>query len=194
MSKVSVDLACDTDPGWAGYIVEHFDGFLVDHANCERKASALAMSFVVKYPDRTAMLKPLIALAQEELEHFRLVYDLMHRRGLTIAADERDPYVNALLKHCRHTPQERFLDRMLCASIIESRGAERFRLVSEALRDDELKKFYRDLWASEARHGNLFVELVMPYFDPEEISERSQALAGHEADIIQSLPWRPSLH
>ena len=42
-----------------------FDRFLIDHAACERKASATAMSFVVRYPDRDRVLEPLIALAIE---------------------------------------------------------------------------------------------------------------------------------
>ena len=30
---------------------------LADHADCERKASGMAMSLVAKYPDRTPILK-----------------------------------------------------------------------------------------------------------------------------------------
>lgn len=194
MTKVALNLVWATPPEWAAFILDNFDDFLVDHANCERKASALAMSFVVKYPNRTEMLEPLIALAQEELEHFRQVYALMAQRGLQIAADERDPYVNAMLKLCRHTPPERFIDRMLTASIVECRGAERFRLIHEALSDPTLKAFYRDLWAAEAKHGNLFAALLLPYFDSSVIMSRLAELTELEAEIIQDLPWRHSLH
>ena len=51
-----------------------FDAFLIDHAACERKASATGMWFVVRYPDRPVLLDPLIAFAREELEHFHRVY------------------------------------------------------------------------------------------------------------------------
>ena len=107
MSKASLDLAWHTAPAWADHIVAHFDGFLVDHANCERKASALAMSFVVKYADRTPIIQPLIDLAREELAHFDQVYRLMAARGLTIVDDTPDPYVNALLGLCRHGKAQR---------------------------------------------------------------------------------------
>ena len=52
MTRKSIDPLIATDPAWADFVLERFDAFLPDHANCERKASALAMSLVVKYPDR----------------------------------------------------------------------------------------------------------------------------------------------
>jgi len=81
MTRRSIDLHSATDPAWVDYILQHFDAFLQDHANCERKASALAMSLVVKHPDRRAMIPTLITLAQEELEHFTDVYALLDARG-----------------------------------------------------------------------------------------------------------------
>lgn len=59
-----------------------FDAFLQDHADCERKASGFAMSMVAKYPDRTAIIPGLIETALEEMEHFKLVYEIMASRGL----------------------------------------------------------------------------------------------------------------
>ena len=194
MSSVAPKLKWRTDPAWAAHILVHFDGFLVDHANCERKASALAMSLVVKYADRMELIQPLIELAQEELTHFRQVYTLMEQRGLRLASDLKDPYVNALIGLCRSRSRERFLDRMLVSSIIESRGAERFRLISEALQPPELKAFYRDLWASEAKHGTLFTALALKYFPAEELRPRLEELVTAEPGIAQALPWRASLH
>ena len=194
MPKVTLDLTWQTGADWAQYIVAHFDPFLVDHANAERKASALAMSFVMKYADRTEIIPPLIDLALEELEHFQQVYALMDQRGLRLEPDTKDPYVNALNGLCRTNPTDRFLDRMLVASIIESRGAERFRLLTEALEDDALKKFYRELWACEAKHGNLFAELALKYFPEDELYPRLEELTRREGEILSTLPWRPSLH
>uniref|UniRef100_A0A450YCE3 tRNA-(Ms[2]io[6]A)-hydroxylase n=1 Tax=Candidatus Kentrum sp. TC TaxID=2126339 RepID=A0A450YCE3_9GAMM len=194
MAKKSIDLLADTDPGWVAAVEGDFDAFLADHANCERKASALAMSLIVKYPDRQAIISPLIALAQEELEHFRAVYELMETRGLRIVRDTRDPYVEQLLVLLRHGRNERFLDRLCVASLIECRGAERFRIISEALDDPALKTFYRDLWASEARHGNLFATFALQYFDADTVYPRLREIAQEEARIIGGLDWRPALH
>ncbi len=191
----TVQLAVKTDPKWVRVITDNFDEFLADHADCERKAAAMAMSFVAKYPDRAEILPPIIDLALEELRHFKDVYLLMRRRGVPLAeAAVNDPYVNALLALCRHGRNERLLDRLLVLSIVEARGAERFRIVAAALKEPELKAFYRRLYSAEARHGNLFVNLARRYFDDGTIDGRLEELVTEEACIIRSLKWRPSLH
>ena len=194
MAKKTVDLLTETSAEWLDVVLAHFDEFLADHANCERKASALAMSMVVKYPDRHKIIPDLIDLAQEELAHFAQVYALMESRGVSLTRDTQDPYVNQLIERMRHGRDERFLDRLLVSSVVESRGAERFRLVSQGLSDPDLKRFYRDLWASEAKHGNVFVELALRYFDPATIYPRLMQLAEQEASIVRQLPVRPALH
>ncbi len=194
MTRRSIDLLAATDPAWAQVPLDDFDAFLQDHANCERKASAVAMSLVVKYPDRVEMIPALIGLAQEELAHFRQVYELMAARGLPIVKDTPDPYVNALLRLQRSGREARFLDRMLISSLIECRGAERFGLIADALPDPELKRFYRGLWASEVKHGHQFVDLALPYFEHDLVYARLHELAAREAEIMQGLAWRPALH
>ncbi len=192
--KIDFELKCATDPGWAQVIADNFEPFLQDHANCERKASALAMSLLMKYADRPEIIPHMIRLAQEELEHFRQVYALMETRGIPIGKEIKDPYVNQLLDACRTSPEERFLDRMLISSVIEARGAERFNLVAEALSEPELKAFYKRLWASELKHGHLFVNLLLHYFPRPVIEARLDELLAYEAEIIPRLEWRPSLH
>jgi tRNA-(ms[2]io[6]A)-hydroxylase len=194
VARKSIDLKAVTPPEWVDIIVENFDEFLRDHANCERKASALAMSLVVKYADRELIVPDLISLAQEELEHFRQCYVLMRQRGLTLVKDIQDPYVNQLLGELRDGREDRFLDRMLISSIIECRGAERFKLISDALTEPELKSFYHDLWAAEAKHGHQFVQLVLRYVPADLVYDRLHDLMSREAEIIQRLEWRPSLH
>ena len=66
MARIEVKLKSATHPEWVNVILENFDAFMQDHANCERKASALALSMVMKYPDRKAMIPHLIRLAQED--------------------------------------------------------------------------------------------------------------------------------
>ncbi len=194
MARIEVKLKSDTHPDWVHTVLENFDEFMQDHANCERKASALALSMVMKYPDRKAMIPHLIRLAQEELEHFAEVYALMEARDLPMGKEEKDPYVNQLLKHCRSTPEERFLDRMLISSIIEARGAERFGIIADALEEPKLKAFYKELWAAEMKHGHLFANLASYYFDETAIYARLDPLLEAEAEIIEKLPWRASLH
>ena len=194
MPQLRAKLASVTDPEWVKVILEDFDAFLIDHASCERKAMAYAMSVVVKYPDRTEIIPELLQVAQDELDHFRDVLELMDKRGLQMSPDEPDPYVNQLIKICRHGRDERLLDRLLVASVVETRGAERFRIIAEALEDPQLKEFYRDLWATEARHGDVFKKMALNYFDEAEIESRNEEIIEAEAKIIAGLEWRPSLH
>src|SRR5881296_785417 len=153
--KYSLELATATHPDWVRTVLSDFPAFLQDHADCERKASAMAMSFVAKYPDRVEIIPELIETAIEELGHFQQVYAHMAKRGIRLAKEmNEDPYIKALLGLCHTDPLNRFLDRLLLASIIECRGAERFRLVWAALEHDaELKDFYHQLWVSKPNTG-----------------------------------------
>ena len=193
--KVSIDLECDSSPAWVEAVMSDFDAFLQDHANCERKASAMAMSFVAKFPDRVEIIPELIETAIEELEHFQSVYQIMQSRGVLLPVQiGKDDYVQQLVAQCRSGREERFLDRLLLASIVECRGAERFRLVYENLDDKPLKTFYHRLWASEAKHGNIFVDMALNYFDRNSVYNRLEELNRAEARVLQSLPIRPALH
>lgn len=193
--KLSITLSYETPAAWAQQAVSNFDEFLQDHANCERKASAMAMSFIAKCPDKTEIIPELIETAQEELEHFKLVYDLMEKRGLQLRKDmDQDIYMKKLISACRSTPEERLMDRMLIASIVECRGAERFKLVADALADPELKEFYKMLWISEAKHGNLFVKMALLYWADDAVYTRLDELNIAEGEIISAMEWRPALH
>ena len=75
-------LRVDTPHTWVATALSDFDAFLVDHASCERKASAVGMSFVVRYPDRPEIIEPMIQFAREELEHFHAVVRIVQARGL----------------------------------------------------------------------------------------------------------------
>ena len=193
--KLNLDLVKPSKPEWIAAVMADFDSFLQDHADCERKASAMAMSFVAKYPDRLEIIPELIETGIEELEHFQSVYTLMKERGIQLQHSiGEDPYLKALLKLCHSGRRERFLDRLLIASVVETRGAERFKLVAEALEDDKLKRFYKMLWTSEAKHGHLFVKMALNYFDKEQVYERLEWWIEREAEIIDNLEIRSALH
>ena len=193
--KVSLALECDSSPQWIAAVMDDFNAFLQDHANCERKASAMAMSFVAKFPDRVEIIPELIETAIEELEHFQLVYKIMEKRGVLLPAQMgKDDYVQQLVDQCRSGREERFLDRLLLASVVECRGAERFKMVYESLKDSELREFYHQLLASEAKHGNIFVSMALNYFDKNVVYHRLEELNLAEDRILQNLPIRPALH
>lgn len=193
--KLNLDLAVPSKQEWIDAVMADFPAFLQDHADCERKASAMAMSFVAKYPDRKEILPELIATGIEELEHFQQVYELMASRGIPLTHSiGEDPYVKQLIRLCHSGREERFLDRLLVASVVETRGAERFRMVSEAQDDPEMHRFYKILWASEAKHGHIFVKMALNYFDEQQTYDRLTWWTEREGEIIDALPIRSALH
>ena len=86
------------------------------------------------------------------------------------------------------------MDRLLTASIIEARGAERFGLVAQALPESGLKKFYQSIARSEERHFELFLDLAGLYLPAKAVEERWQSLLEFEAEIAANLPLRAALH
>ncbi len=193
--KLNIDIACPSKPEWLEAVMGDFNSFLQDHADCERKASAMAMSFVAKYPDRKEILPELIETAVEELEHFQQVYQLMEKRNVPLPSSMgKDIYVTNIIQACRSSREERFLDRLLVASVVETRGAERFRLVSEALKEEELKRFYKTLWVSEAKHGHIFVKMALNYFDKITVYKRLDYFIEKEAEVINALEIKAALH
>jgi len=195
MSQISeIKLKVATPSQWVDSALKDFDAFLLDHASCERKASAVGMSFVVRYPDRPEIIEPMISFAREELEHFHQVYKLISERKLLLPPDEEDLYVNKLMKQVRFGREERFLDRLLVSSIIEARGCERLHLVADALTDIELKRFYRRLAKAEGTHQDLFIKLARFYFPEDVIQKRLTEWLEIEAEAIQSVPYRSALH
>tara|TARA_B110000483_G_scaffold243515_1_gene333763 strand:+ start:1340 stop:1924 length:585 start_codon:yes stop_codon:yes gene_type:complete len=193
--KTDLKLRFETPKEWIDTVLADFNSFLQDHADCERKASSMAMSFVAKCPDKIKIIPELIETALEELVHFKLVYEIMETRGVPLKSEmEKDFYINDLMKTIRSSSNERLLDRMVLASIIEMRGAERFKMIADNIEDEELSKFYTMLYLSEAKHGDVFKELASHYWPVEEIDIRMDNLLDREAEICSKLKFRAALH
>ncbi len=169
------------------------DAVLVDHAHCEKKAAASAMSLVVGYPEFEELVRRMSALAVEELQHFRAVYERIVQRGLALGRDQGDPYAQKLMALARAN-QGRLTDRLLLFGLIEARSHERLELLATHLEAPDLKRFYGDLAKAESRHAALFRELACLYDDPEAVDERLSERATVEANIVAALPIEPRIH
>ena len=183
-----------TPTAWTEAVLTDFDAFLIDHAAAEKKASGMAISMLSHYPDKPDIVKAMIDLSIEEMTHFREVVKIMSARGLQLGADTKDEYVNQLRGLMRKGKEFYLLDRLLIAGIIETRGCERFGLIAEALPEGELKTFYDIITKSEAKHGNLFLDLAAAYFSEQMIDERLNDLLISEAEIVKHLPIIAALH
>lgn len=187
-------LKTTTPTHWCDAVLSDFDTFLVDHAACERKAAAVGLSFVTRYPDRPALLGPMIQFAREELRHFHDVYRIMETRGLTLSSDNEDPYAQDLLKDVRFPREERFLDRLLVAAMIETRSHERLAMLAERLHDEALKRFYVRLSKAEAAHRTFFVTMALKFFPESVVAPRLDYWLEREAEAIAKRPISSRVH
>jgi tRNA 2-(methylsulfanyl)-N6-isopentenyladenosine37 hydroxylase len=184
----------NTSRAWLDAVMADFDSFLLDHASCEKKASGMAISMISHYPDKPELVKEMLNLAIEEMSHFRDVVRIILDRKLEPAADSKDEYVNRLHKAMDKGKEAYMLDRLLIASIVEARGAERFGMIASELPQGKLKKFYQAITDSESRHYQLFLDLAIIYYDEMAITPRLDELLAIEAEIIRTLPFRSALH
>ncbi|MFZ9003323.1 MAG: tRNA isopentenyl-2-thiomethyl-A-37 hydroxylase MiaE, partial [Robiginitalea sp.] len=108
----------------------------------------------------------------------------------------KDDYVVALMKFFpkggNRTTQ--LVHRLLYAALIEARSCERFRLLSEELKDQEMAEFYRKLMVSEAGHYTLFLKFARQFGDRKQVDEKSHALLEYEADIMKNLGKKETVH
>jgi len=188
-----MELLAATPPAWVRLASQRFDEVLVDHAHCEKKAAAQALSIVAAFPDVPGLARAMARLAREEAGHLAQVLQLLEKRGLRLGRDPGDPYAQALQKHVRQPAKERLLDRLLVSALIELRSRERLELLSKHLPEPELRGFYARLAAAEAGHGALFWKLAQKA-SPEQAPGRALELAAVEARIVRDLPVRPAIH
>ncbi|MCO4772034.1 MAG: tRNA-(ms[2]io[6]A)-hydroxylase [Deltaproteobacteria bacterium] len=188
-------LRADTPPAWGEAIAADFVSFLQDHGHNERKVANQALTLAQQNHRRVALVADMIELAQEELGHFKQVHDLLAARGHTIGQDKPDPYTGPLRKLLRKRDQNEYLlDRLILFSLIEARGCERFKIASEVLPEPELRDFYRELFACEARHHGLFLDHARTLFGRDVADARMDTMLDAEAEIVRGLPIRAALH
>lgn len=186
-------LLVPTSPDWVKLALSRFDEVLVDHAHCEKKAAAHALSVLAAFPDVPGLARAMARLAREEAEHLAQVIVLLEKRGLPLGKDPGDPYAQGLQKEVRAPPQQRLLDKLLVSALIEERSRERLELLATHLPDDELRAFYARLAESEGGHGTLFLRFARAAA-PEECEARLAHLLAVEGRLIQTLPIRAAVH
>ena len=189
-------LKLPTDPRWVNIAEKNIQEILTDHAFCEIKAASTAISLMVSFPEYTELVKEMPSLAKEEMCHFELVHNIILDRGWTLGRDRKDHYVIKLLsffpKGGSRTTQ--LIHRLLYAALIEARSCERFKLLSENLKDKELALFFRSLMESEAGHYTLFLNFARNYGDRKIVDDKWQKLLIFEAEIMKSLGSKETIH
>jgi len=189
-------LKLPTDPRWVNIAEKNIQEILVDHAYCEQKAASTAISFIVSFPEYDELVREMMDLVEEEMSHFRMVYELLKSRGYEMGRDRKDEYVVQLRQFFPKggSRTDQLVHRLLIAGLIEARSCERFRLLSEELSDESLKKFYKKLMISEAHHYTMFLNFARQYGDKDEVNKKWQSLLDHEAQIMKSLSKHETIH
>ena len=107
-------LQSETAREWVDRVLGDVDTLLLDHAHCEKKAASTAIGLIFKYPEHSALVRPLSELAREELEHFELVLDHIERRGGRFRRLPPSPYAGRLLSAIRTSEPQRLIDTLIC--------------------------------------------------------------------------------
>ena len=184
-----------TDPRWANIAEGNLEEILTDHAWCEQKATTNAITIITMCPEYPEIVTELLKIAQEELEHFQMVHEIIKKRGYEFGRERKDDYVGQLFKFIvQGTRKEYIIDRMLFAAMIEARSCERFRVLTENIKDEELKTFYKDLMISEAGHYTTFIGFARQLGDVEEVNQRWEEWLDYEATIIKSYGVKETIH
>ena len=190
-------LKLPTDPRWVDIVSKNIEEILTDHAYCEQKAASSAISMIIGFPEKTDLVQEMIALAQEEMSHFKMVHDLMLERGFTLGRERKDYYVIELMKFFPKggSREEHLVHKLLYAALIEARSCERFRLLSEELEDKKLAVFYKKLMISEANHYTTFLGFARQYGKSREIVDQKwQSLLAYEAELMKKLGKEETMH
>ncbi len=189
-------LKFDTTTSWAEIAKDDLQQILTDHAYAEQKASSSAIGIILNYSEDTKLVKELLAISIEELEHFKMVHDLMTKRGLVLGRARKNEYALHIHKFFAKTPNrtDALVQRLLVAALIEARSCERFKVFSENLEDKELSDFYKELMISEANHYTTFLGFAREYQDAEIVNKKWNALLEYEAEFMKNRGTQATVH
>ena len=191
-------LKLPTDPRWVNIVEKNIEEILTDHAWCEQKAATNAITIITINSEFPDLVTDMLALAKEEIEHFQMVNDIIQKRGLVLGRERKDEYVGELAQYMKKSNNgsrvSGLVERLLFSAMIEARSCERFKVLSENIKDVELAKFYRDLMISEAGHYTTFIGFARKYGDDIDIDKRWKDWLEYEASIITKYGKDTTVH
>lgn len=189
-------LKLKTDPRWANIAESNLEEILSDHCWCEQKAAANAMYIIINNAEKEDLVTEMSKICIEEMQHFQMVHDIIKARGYEFGRERKDDYVNELVKFSKKggTRNDALIERLLFAAIIEARSCERFKVLSENIKDQELAKFYRDLMISEANHYTTFLNFARKYKEKIDVEKRWKEWLEFEGELISNYGKKETVH
>jgi len=191
-------LRYQTPDAWADRVLREPLVLLNDHAWLKKKEASNALELLNRWPEPNPpenWVSAMTAIARDEVEHLAVVVRLLARRGGRLTRTHRNRYAAALRGLVRRgAGPDELADRLMVSALIEARSCERFELLSRRCDDSELAKLYRGLWASEAGHYRMFLDLARQLPSKPKIDARWRAMLDAEAEIIATQPDGATMH
>lgn len=189
-------LRLPTDPRWINIVEKDIEEILTDHAYCEQKAASNAISCIVKFPEYSDIVEEMVRICHEEMAHFNLVHEALQKRGYKLGKERKDKYVNDLSGFIMTggSREQQLVERMLFSAMIEARSCERFRLLSEEINDEDLRKFYRSLMESEAEHYTTFLGFARKYGGNIDVDKRWKEFLEFEGNLMTKYSKKQTMH
>lgn len=191
-------LKLPTDPRWVNIVEKNIEEILTDHAWCEQKAATNAITIITNNSEHQDLVQDLLALAKEEIDHFEQVHNIIIKRGLKLGRERKDDYVNELYLYMKKSGDgsrvSGLVERLLFSAMIEARSCERFKVLSENIKDEELSAFYRDLMESEAGHYTTFIAYARKYGVGIDVEKRWREWLEYEESIIANYGKNETIH
>ncbi len=189
-------LKLKTDPRWVNIAEGNLAEILSDHAWCEQKAATNAISLIINNSEKEDLVTEMTKIAIEEMDHFRMVHDIIKERNYEFTRERKDDYVGQLTKFLKKDGgrEHSMIDRLLFAAMIEARSCERFKVLSDNIKDEELAKFYRELMISEANHYTTFLNFARKYGERDYVDNRWKEWIAYEESIINNYGKKETIH
>ncbi len=189
-------LKFETATSWAEIARDNLQQILTDHAFAEQKAASNSVSIIINYSEETALVTEMSKIAIEEMEHFKMVHDLMVARGMVLGREQTNNYAKSLQGFFVKTKDrtEALVQRLLVAALIEARSCERFKVFSENLEDKELSNFYKELMVSEANHYTVFLGFARTYQDRTIVDTKWNQLLAFEGELMKKRGHTAKVH
>lgn len=191
-------LELPTDPRWVNIVEKNIEEILTDHAWCEQKAATNAITIITNNSEHQDLVKDLLALAKEEIDHFEQVHNIIIKRGLKLGRERKDDYVNELYMYMKKSIDgsrvSGLVERLLFSAMIEARSCERFKVLSENIQDAELAIFYRELMESEAGHYTTFITYARKYGKGIDVEKRWREWLEFESSVIANYGTGETIH
>lgn len=192
-------LPCATPAAWFDAVLDNLPVLLIDHANCEKKAAATAMSLMYRHTSRPELLRKMSQLAREELLHFQQVVELMVERGISYRRLSSSRYASSLGELVDQGSTEALTDTLIMGAFIEARSCERFAGLVQTLESGaaaepnaeesasltRLARYYRSLLRSEERHYQDYLALASDVYG-DDLAPRLDRFAEREAELVTS--------